>query len=147
VWIAFIERLVLALIAADVACSESGSNYRDGACVLSVVRNRAVSKWRRYDGTLWTAITSPHQHAHGCRAPMTLGHLRLGYQFAAGSLEAAPFCASAQNYIGDHDDPDLSCDDYGLSPVGEIAHTYCGPPRSIALSSGGRDNGHNVLRR
>lgn len=116
--------LALSLAAADTACAESGQDYADGECVLAVVTNRAASKWARYDGTLENALFSPAQHAHGCRAPVTLRHLELGLRFVARKLRSRAECVGATHYIGNYDGK-LTCADRGAVPVGKIAHTYC----------------------
>lgn len=91
--------------AADVACSESGYNYDDGAGVLQVVRNRAGSGWARYDGTLLNALWSPKQHAHNCRLPLSLKHWKLGVQFYFNSLGDVECLSKAMWYCGKYDRP------------------------------------------
>lgn len=123
-----VTMMVLVLAAADVACSESGRNYEDGACVLAVVTNRASSGWRRYDGTLMDALMEPAQHAHGCRWPITPQHVQLGVRFAAGTLEVPEFCRRALHYCGDYDPPE-TCHLRRGHEVGKLVHTYYGVPR------------------
>lgn len=119
--------LALLLAAADTACAESSSNYQDGATVLQVIRNRAdlVHKgWKRYDGTLWNALWSPKQHAHGCRWPMTTEHLRLGWQFVTDTLPVEAWAKKALYYCGRWDKP-KACEARGATTLlGKIDHEF-----------------------
>ena len=115
--------LAVAYIAADVACAESGHDYRDGAHVLAVVRARARSDWARYDGTLLDALTEPHQHAHGCRAPITWRHGLLGVQFIADTLPVEPWARDALWYCGDYDAPE-TCEARGAVLLGTVRHSF-----------------------
>lgn len=120
--------LWLALAAADTACAESGTNYKDGAIVLQVVRNRAVSGWDRYTGSLKDALFKKHQHAHGCRAPITAYHLKLGWQFVNDTLVTPEWARRALWYCGNYDKP-LTCEKrckHGCEPLGKEAHTFYG---------------------
>lgn len=115
----------LVLSAADTACAESGRDYRDGAAVLQVVRNRARSRGRRYDGTLATALWSPQQHAHGCRWPLTAEHVRLGAQFVADRLPVEPWARRAIYYCSPRDAPG-SCARRAGPWLGRHAHDFYG---------------------
>ena len=117
--------LAVAYLAADVACSESGHDYRDGAHVLAVVRARARSDWARYDGTLLDALTEPHQHAHGCRAPITWRHGLLGVQFITDTLPVEPWARDALWYCGDYDAPE-TCEARGAVLLGTVRHSFWG---------------------
>lgn len=118
----------LVLGAADVACAESGSTSADGAVVLQVVRNRARQRWRRYDGTLWTALWSPRQHAHACRWPLTPEHLLLGLQFATDRLPTPDWARRALWYCSENDRPgDCARRCAGRCvPIGRVVHTFWG---------------------
>lgn len=121
------EFLVLVLGAADVACAESSGRHDDGAAVLQVVANRARSGLARYDGTLIDALFEPGQHAHGCRWPITVEHLRLGVDFVRGELDAPPWARKALWYCGRWDRPGL-CESRGAVPLGAVVHTFYGRP-------------------
>jgi hypothetical protein len=121
-----VQSLLLILGAADTACAESGRDYRDGAAVLQVVRNRARSGWGRYDGSLWGALWSRGQHAHGCRWPLTVRHLALGWQFVAGSLDAPEWARDALWYCGGYDRPGACAARGGRRVLGRVVHTYWG---------------------
>jgi hypothetical protein len=118
--------LTLALIlgAADTACTESGRNYADARAVLAVVRTRA----RRQRRSLWAALWAPHQHAHGCRWPLTWRHLRLGVEFVAGTLRAPAWTERAWFYRGHADPPDVLArwGIPGARPVGVVVHRFYG---------------------
>lgn len=118
---------MLILGAADTACAESGRDYADGAVVLQVVRNRsglASKGWRRYDGTLWGALWSPAQHAHGCRWPITVEHVRLGWQFVTDSLPVPEWAKRARYYCGRWDRPGACKARGGRRVVGRIEHEF-----------------------
>ena len=124
--LALAHSLLLMLGAADTACAESGRDYRDGAAVLQVVRNRAASGWSRYDGSLWGALWSREQHAHGCRWPLTFGHLVLGWAFVTDSLPAPKWATRALWYCGRYDRPGACSRRGGRRVLGRVAHTYWG---------------------
>lgn len=114
--------------AADTACTESGTDYADGACVLQVVSNRADRKWRN-DGSLWGALWARAQHAHGCPFPPRAEHYRIALDFIGGSLRVPAFCKRALWYCGRYDRPGL-CADRGGEFVGrasERGHEFWGP--------------------
>ena len=115
---------LLVFLAADVACTESSRNYADAECVLQVVSNRARSGWGRYDGTLMDALMEKHQHAHGCRWPITEEHLVLGARFVAGTLDPEPFCREAMFYCSPMYDIPADCQEKRGEEVGRIAHIY-----------------------
>lgn len=137
-----IMEVLLVLAAADTACAESGSDYRDGRVVLQVVRNRAKSSWARYDGTLWNALFSRHQHAHGCRAPLTKKHLAIGREFVSGNL-AVPAWAKKALWYCNLEAPG-TCEDRCLGKgeecikLGKFAHRFYGLP--------GKNYGRNTGR-
>ncbi|TEX51679.1 MAG: hypothetical protein B7C55_04315 [Actinomycetales bacterium mxb001] len=124
--LSMVHGLVLVLGAADTACAESGRDYQDGAAVLQVVRNRATSGWARYDGSLWGALWSPSQHAHGCRWPLTLGHITLGVAFLLDILPAPEWSHRALWYCGTYDHPGSCSARGGRRIVGQVLHTYWG---------------------
>lgn len=117
----------LVLGAADTACAESGRDYTDGAVVLQVVRNRASLHrlgWARYDGTLWGALWSPAQHAHGCRWPLTWRHVELGMRFVSDSLDVPEWARTARYYCGRWDRPGDCQRRGGRRFVGRLAHEF-----------------------
>lgn len=123
----FVQGFLLILGAADTACAESGRDYADGAAVLQVVRTRAKLNergWKRYDGTLWTALWSPQQHAHGCRWPLTFEHLRLGVQFVTNTLETPEWAKKALYYCGKWDKPRACLRRGARHQVGTILHDF-----------------------
>lgn len=123
----FVQGLLLMLGAADTACAESSLDYADGAVVLQVVRNRSRLNergWRRYDGTLWTALWSPYQHAHGCRWPITMQHLRLGVQFVTDTLEVPDWARKAVYYCGKWDRHGACQARGGRVKLGRISHDF-----------------------
>lgn len=125
--LAVVQGLLLMVGAADTACAESGRDYRDGAAVLQVVRKRASLDrrgWRRYDGTLWTALWSPGQHAHGCRWPLTIEHLVLGWQFVTDTLPVPEWAHRAVYYCGRWDRPGACRARGGKRIVGRLAHEF-----------------------
>jgi hypothetical protein len=127
--LSMVHGLLLVLGAADTACAESGRDYRDGAVVLQVVRNRAALHglgWARYDGSLWGALWSPAQHAHGCRWPLTLGHITLGVAFVLDMLPAPDWSRRALWYCGRYDHPGSCVARGGRRIVGQVLHTYWG---------------------
>jgi hypothetical protein len=127
---AITETAVLTLAAADTACSESGWSTEDGAVVLQVVRNRArlaAKDWKRYDGTLLNALFSPAQHAHGCRAPITLAHIKLGVQFVTDTLPVEPWARHAIWYC--NLEPEGTCENRckgGCPYLSKVRHRYYG---------------------
>ena len=126
------ENLLLVYAAADTACAESSYDHEDGAYVLQVVRNHAgLAKkgWKRYDGTLRNALFSPSQHAHGCRAPITWKHLRLGIQFVSDTLPVEPWAYKAISYC--NSEPEGTCENRcegGCPYLGTVRHRYYGLP-------------------
>ena len=94
-------------------------------------RSRARSRLlSQYDGTLWTALWAKHQHAHGCRWPMTLRHLELGLEFVRDELPVEPWAKKALWYC--HLEPEGTCESY-CAPgtclaLGTVVHTYYGRP-------------------
>jgi len=124
--------LAVAYLAADVACSESSRDYRDGAHVLAVVRARARSSWARYDGTLLDALTEPHQHAHDCRWPMTWRHGLLGVQLVTDTLPVEPWARDALWYCGDYD-PAETCAARGAVLLGTVRHSFWGRVKKSEL--------------
>lgn len=120
--------VALVMGAADTACAESSYDYADGAVVLHVVAERATTGprrgWSRYDGTLSGALWSPAQHAHGCRAPLTWRHVRLGVEFATGRLDVPDWAKDAWYYCGKYDRPG-ACEARGaVLPLGHLSHTF-----------------------
>lgn len=126
------KALILVLGAADTACAESGWDHDDGAVVLQVVRNHAdLSQygWKRYDGTLGNALFSPRQHAHGCRAPITAAHLKLGFQFVTDTLPVPDWAYKAISYC--NSEPAGTCENRcknGCPYLGSVRHRYYGLP-------------------
>jgi hypothetical protein len=122
-----VQSMLLLFGAADTACAESGRDYQDAAVVLQVVRNRAElwrKGWRRYDGSLWGALWSPQQHAHGCRWPITADHLQLGWQFITDTLDVPPWAKKALYYCGRWDAPGACEARGGRVWLGQLAHEY-----------------------
>lgn len=129
------EVVLLTLAAADTACAESGWSTEDGAVVLQVVRNRArlaAKDWKRYDGKLSNALFSPAQHAHGCRAPITLDHIKLGVQFVTDTLPVESWARHAIWYC--NLEPEGTCESRckgGCPYLSKVQHRYYGlAPRS-----------------
>lgn len=125
--LALFQGLALVLGAADTACAESGRDYRDGSAVLQVVRTRATLDrrgWARYDGTLWTALWSPGQHAHGCRWPLTWRHVELGLRFVTDTLDVPEWARGALYYCGRYDRAGACQSRGGRSVVGRLAHEF-----------------------
>ena len=137
---ALVYWLAVAYLAADVACSESSRDYRDGAHVLAVVRARARSSWARYDGTLLDALTSPHQHAHGCRAPITWRHGLLAVHFVLDTLPTEPWARDAMFYCGDYDAPE-TCAARGSVLLGTVRHSFWGAPTRSRLQKSPEEKG------
>ena len=129
---ALVYWLAVVYLAADVACSESSRDYRDGAHVLAVVRARARSSWARYDGTLLDALTEPHQHAHDCRWPITWRHGLLGVQLVTDTLPVEPWARDAQWYCGDYD-PSETCAARGAVLLGTVRHSFWGRVKKSEL--------------
>lgn len=124
-----VENLALAVSAADVACTESGRNYADGAVVLQVIENRTKSRLlNSYTGTKWNALWTPAQHAHGCKWPLTLRHLELGWAFAWNEpLPVPEWSRKALWYC--HIEPEGTCESRcrgGCPSVGGVVHTFYG---------------------
>ena len=128
-WLAWAPAHLLALVhgAAVTACAESGYDFADGAGVLSVVRTRATWNergWRRYDGTLMTALWAEGQHSHNCKIPLRWEHLLLGVQFVLGDLPVPDGVRSAGWYCGKYDAPGACEARGGREIVGKILHVY-----------------------
>lgn len=121
------QGFVLILGAADTACAESGRDYRDGEVVLQVVRTRAnlhKKGWKRYDGTLRTALWAKDQHAHGCRWPLTWQHVELGIRFVTNTLDVPPWAKKAMYYCGRWDRHGACKIRGGRRVLGKITHVF-----------------------
>lgn len=108
----------LIYLGASVARCESSADYRDGAAVLQVLRNR---------GGLVEALR-PHQFAVSCPATVRTWsprHVVLALQAAAGTLPVPSWARDAWHYTGRADRPGM-CERWRAKVVGKVAHTFCG---------------------